>query len=293
MDVLAPKEKSSGKFVLYIHGGGFVSVHRGVLNHSITPLVRAGFTVFSIDYPLAPKYRYPSPVVSVLKCLAYIREHYGVSHVQVLGDSAGGCIASMSVAAACNPEGRWHPKVRECLKQHEFPRIEGVALLYSICDVSSWTQRSCNSIGSWCLRAIILVCLALYKSESDDKITLLENIDKVTSFPRTFLLCGHNDILDVSHAALAEALHEKGTHTTTMVLPGFHGFHGLPVPFSLGSWRRTVYPANCALIQWLCNGSDSRVPALPKWSFAEFNLHLPIVLAVLHVVPVYVAWCCL
>lgn len=55
--------------ILYIHGGGFVAANAAVLMQSVTPLVREGFTVYCIDYPLAPDNRFPIPVISVLRAM--------------------------------------------------------------------------------------------------------------------------------------------------------------------------------------------------------------------------------
>ena len=41
--------------MVYVHGGGWVCVNREVLMQSVTPFARAGFVVYSIDYPLAPE----------------------------------------------------------------------------------------------------------------------------------------------------------------------------------------------------------------------------------------------
>ena len=74
--------------VLYAHGGGFVAVKSAHLRHSITPLVRCGFDVYSIDYPLAPEDPFPAALVSTVRALAMLHREYGVREV-VLSEPRG------------------------------------------------------------------------------------------------------------------------------------------------------------------------------------------------------------
>ena len=79
--------ETSNDVVLYVHGGGFVTVNSGVLLHSVTCFCRNGFTVYSIDYPLAPQYPYPAALVSLLRALYWLKREKNVSRVHLLGDS--------------------------------------------------------------------------------------------------------------------------------------------------------------------------------------------------------------
>ena len=89
--------------VLYIHGGGFVAANSSVLLQSITPLARAGFTVFAIDYPKVPSYKFPTPVLPTLKAMKWIKQTFQQEAIQVYGDSAGASISVVATALACNP----------------------------------------------------------------------------------------------------------------------------------------------------------------------------------------------
>lgn len=289
-DMLEPKDceqvpASQRKYILYVHGGGFVSVHRAVLNHSMTPLVRAGFTVFSIDYPLAPMYRYPTAIISVLKALAFLRLEYGVQSVQIIGDSAGGNLVSMAAGILSNPDGEWDARIRDFVAVNSLPTIESVSLMYSICDRDSWADRSDNSVLNTVMSGVLQVCLGLYQSSEDDKVTVACNFDKIVFFPPTFLLCGNTDLLSYSHDVFEAHLQSISVPVRSVVTKGFHGYHGLPVPFSFGLWRTTVFPATCELIRWLTKDDESRVPVLPPRSVFEYDVHLLIILFVLHVIP--------
>lgn len=288
MDVLSPSEPDD--FILYVHGGGFVSVHRGVVNHSITPFVRAGFTVFSMDYPLAPNFKFPVPIVSVIKCLGYIKAYFGVSKVKIVADSAGGCIASMAVGAIANPTRSWDPDILRALQSTDLPQVDRVVLLYTICDDSSWDDPVHQSLSDRVQSRIMRFCLAQYRASQDNKVCISDNIEKLDTYPATLLMCGHTDPLQHSHTVFHEALESIGVDSINIVVDGFHGFHGLPPPFSFGLWRTTVFPANCMLIRWLRDGCEERVPSLPPVSWREYDLHLLVILLVAHAGLLYFAF---
>jgi hypothetical protein len=60
--------------VVYCHGGGHFCVKGALLLHSMTPLARAGLTVYSLEYPLSPEDRFPSAVLSVIRACVYIKK---------------------------------------------------------------------------------------------------------------------------------------------------------------------------------------------------------------------------
>lgn len=293
MDVLSPTDEYSlpGSIpVLYVHGGGFVCVHRGVMNHSVTPLVRAGFTVYSVDYPLSPEFKYPIPVISVLRALNFLKTECNIDRVKIVADSAGGTLASKAVAVIHNPLHNWHPDLKKALCEFNFPIIEQVALLYTIFDIDSWKFSDSLSLYGLFQNAILSYCMHQHCDTNIDKITLMENYEKINSFPPTFLLCGHSDPLRASHQVFAQHLKQIGVPVQSLLMNGFHGFHGLPAPFSFGLWRSTVFPANVELIKWLTNNEHpSRIPSIPIDRIkGEFDVSLLVVIGITHAFAIYV-----
>ncbi|CAE8606622.1 unnamed protein product [Polarella glacialis] len=144
-----PKVEGEEKAVLYIHGGGFVAANASVLVQSVTPLVRAGFTVYAIDYPLAPAHIFPIPVVSVLQALQWLRVKRGVKRCHVYGDSAGAALASVAAALVCNPKVMI-PFLEEARQVghtvdldldgpgEKFSAVDRLLLVYGILDEESW-----------------------------------------------------------------------------------------------------------------------------------------------------------
>jgi acetyl esterase/lipase len=85
----------SHSVVLYAHGGAFVAgsprSHRGLTSELSR---RLGRSVFSVDYRLAPEYRFPAASDDVLRAYSWLLAR-GVpaSRIVVMGDSAGGHLA--------------------------------------------------------------------------------------------------------------------------------------------------------------------------------------------------------
>lgn len=81
--------------LLYVHGGAFVAfsprTHRGMVSEIAA---RTGRSVFSVDYRLAPEYRFPAAADDVLRAYDWLLSS-GVpaSRIVVAGDSAGGHLA--------------------------------------------------------------------------------------------------------------------------------------------------------------------------------------------------------
>ncbi len=105
LDVWRPnnaKVGTSSPALLYIHGGGFRILSKDTHWVMALAFARAGYTVFNVDYRLAPRDPFPAAVEDV--CLAYqwVAKHaesYGadLSRLVVAGESAG---ANLTLALA-------------------------------------------------------------------------------------------------------------------------------------------------------------------------------------------------
>ena len=87
--------------LVYFHGGGFVICNLDTHDRLCRSLANAsGCVVISVNYPLAPEYRYPAAVVDAYAATKYVAEHpavFGIdpNRIAVGGDSAGGNLATV------------------------------------------------------------------------------------------------------------------------------------------------------------------------------------------------------
>ena len=91
--------------VIYMHGGGWISCNKRYYPADLQFLCEAGYTVFNLEYPLAPEHPHPQMLQSILRAVAWIKTQYpDIRRVHMMGDSAGANLAAMYCVMYCNPE---------------------------------------------------------------------------------------------------------------------------------------------------------------------------------------------
>src|SRR5215472_1892066 len=107
---------SSGKVLLYLHGGGYVScspqTHRPITT-TLARLVKC--RVFALDYRLAPEHPFPAAVDDASAAFLWLLES-GVpaENIALAGDSAGGGLV-MATMLRSRQQGRSMPACAVCL----------------------------------------------------------------------------------------------------------------------------------------------------------------------------------
>ncbi len=104
--LFAPASETPLPVLLYFHGGGFtvgsVATHEPLCRH-LAHLAHCA--VLSVDYRLAPEWKFPTAVLDAWDSLSWLREHAGRlgldgSRIAVGGDSAGGTLAAVTAIEA-------------------------------------------------------------------------------------------------------------------------------------------------------------------------------------------------
>ena len=104
--LFAPQADHALPVLLYLHGGGFtvgsVASHERLCRH-LAHLARCA--VVSVDYRLAPEWKFPTAVEDTWDSLAWLRDNAAAlrldaSRIAIGGDSAGGTLAAVTAIAA-------------------------------------------------------------------------------------------------------------------------------------------------------------------------------------------------
>jgi acetyl esterase/lipase len=96
---------------IYVHGGGLSSGDKGDINPTfLNALASAGYAVVSLDYRLAPLYKYPAQIEDVKCAIRYLRansQQYDVngSEMFAFGTSSGGELVAL--AALTGPHSQF------------------------------------------------------------------------------------------------------------------------------------------------------------------------------------------
>ena len=100
MDVFEPAERSTGRCVIYIHGGGWASGSKEMDHPMAMSLAHSGIVTFCVDYRLSGEAMYPAAIDDVKNAIRWIKEHadeYGIDSDEIClaGSSAGGQMAAL------------------------------------------------------------------------------------------------------------------------------------------------------------------------------------------------------
>ena len=102
LDAFVPEGKGPFPTCILVHGGGWSGGNKSVyIKPLFAPLSKAGFTWFSINYRLAPKYRYPACIEDVETAIRWIKAHAAdykadPKRIALIGESAGGHLVSLA-----------------------------------------------------------------------------------------------------------------------------------------------------------------------------------------------------
>ena len=109
LDVFWPKAQGIYPLVVNIHGGGWSLGSKEMDEALCRYLAERGYTVFNINYRLAPIHKFPAQVNDSLGAVIWAKEHAGKYQgdpfrAAVMGDSAGGNLSAMVAFAYDSPE---------------------------------------------------------------------------------------------------------------------------------------------------------------------------------------------
>lgn len=126
LDVHVPEGKGPFPAAILVHGGGWVAGDKQqYITYIFQPLTDAGFAWFSINYRLAPQYKFPADAEDVEDAVRWVKANarrYNIdpSRIALIGESAGGHLVSF-VGARRQPG----------------TRVAGVVSMYGIHDFIS------------------------------------------------------------------------------------------------------------------------------------------------------------
>eukprot|EP00943_MAST-04B_sp_MAST-4B-sp1_P004852 g4852.t1 len=280
--------------MIYAHGGGWVCVNRELLMQSITPFIRAGYTVYIIDYPLAPENKFPIPLISVLRAIAWVKQHTGHEYITLLGDSAGGNLMTMAAALIYNKalfnkfneslldfSVKYSKKnnLNQAINLWNYPSIENIVSIYGVLDQRQHLNElrkkdlmeKMNIVERFFYNAQISIlnfCFYSYRHPNDKEFfdgiltlgDLLEEKDensdgRIHYYPPLFLACSKQDPL-ISHTMYVHELMKRNASfkCEMFICDGIHSFHGLPVHLTFGYWKTQSFLATKQILHFITDG---------------------------------------
>lgn len=217
----APEQAGPLPAVVYYHGGGFAL---GGLDASDglcrTLAVETGCCIASVGYRLAPEHPFPAATLDAYSALSWVHENadeIDVDHrrIAVLGDSAGGNLATVAARQAMERRG---------------PPLRMQVLINPVTDFRSLDTESYAAFGdghfltrremAW-VRDMYLPDPATWADPSASPLAS----DALTGLPQTLVVVAECDPLRDEGIAYAKKLQRSGVPTTLRCYPGMiHGF---------------------------------------------------------------------
>lgn len=254
LDVYRPTDATSPlPTVLYIHGGAFQALSKDTHWMMGLGFARRGYLVVSINYRLAPRYKFPAAVQDVAQAYLWLLAHaaeYGGDprRVVVAGESAGANLAAaLAVMASFDRPEPWAADVFGA-------GIAPVACLpacglLQVSDTERFTRR--RPLRRY-VAAQIESCEHAYLHGArlgpggvdlaDPLVVLESDAAAVRPIPPFFALVGTKDPLLDDTRRLETALRRRGVDVEARYYPGgAHAFHAVPLlASSRQAWRHQL-----------------------------------------------------
>lgn len=228
LDVYYPAQgEGTVPVVLYIHGGGFIAGDKRHTQQYAMTLAKAGYTVFNINYRLAPKFIYPTHIVDVIGAMNWIQQNAATYHgdhnkILIAGDSAGAYLAALTACIGTNST-----LAKDLGFVIPFPpkKIKGVLLFSGLYDLETGFARNFASIKSDI--EMFLGTTDIKSYHHMNQVSVCKNV--TSSFPTTFISSGQGDGLYPETVELIKVLQEKGVCYQSFLVDkgqkyGFHNY---------------------------------------------------------------------
>ncbi len=222
VDVIAPPHAGGdGLPIVHVHGGGWIAGSKGrFYTRPLLRLADAGHPVFSLNYPLAPERPHPLMLRSLLAGLAWIAREHAVREVHLIGDSAGGNLATMLGLAIANPELL---PVFDSIDPATLPAIRSITSLYGVMDRFTFIEDGFPSARLFLTAYAGAAALDRNRPLAIPAVPM--ELGDFAILPPTFVVAAAKDKLARSSKLWAEHLLERFTGVEYKVYEGAdHGF---------------------------------------------------------------------
>jgi acetyl esterase len=219
--IYTPESEGPFPVILFIHGGGWVVCDLDTHDNICRVLTnRSKSIVVSVDYRLAPEFKYPAAVEDSYAALKWISENIKTyngdpSKIGICGDSAGGNI-SAAVALLSRDKGG--------------PGISSQLLIYPVTDASSTNHESYRTFaeGYGLEKSAMEWYIKQYLQNSEDGLESYASpflADNLEDLPQTCIISAEFDVLRDEAESFAKKLLVAGNDVICIRYNGMiHGF---------------------------------------------------------------------
>jgi acetyl esterase/lipase len=220
-------EKDLYPIIVYFHGGGWVLGNLDAAEELCCMLSnRAESIVISVDYRLAPEYKFPTPLHD-----CYSATKWAYDNAKFLGGDQDTIVVAGSSAG-----GNLAAAVSLMAKEKDEPQIAGQLLIYPITDLTSDLSNYSNDKFGPSKEAMDWFGQHYLKNDSEMKNPLVSPVyGELNGLPRAIVVTAELDPLRDQDLKFANKLEQAGVKTLLLDYPAtIHGFMELPTFFPEG-----------------------------------------------------------
>ncbi|QDZ76600.1 alpha/beta hydrolase [Bacillus cereus] len=214
LDIIYPKNRAEKTpIIFWVHGGGFVGGDKSDITGYAVNLAAHGYIVVNINYALAPKREYPTPVLQLGEAYEYIKENakkydLNLNRVYFAGDSAGAQISGQFVNIQTSEE---YAKLAKIDAIVDPSTIKGALLFCGPYNMPELAKiESTKEIQDF-MHTTGWAYLGKKNWEGLSEVKIASIINHVTKkYPPAFITDGNTGSFEDQGKALASALQSKG-----------------------------------------------------------------------------------
>ncbi|MFB7142295.1 alpha/beta hydrolase [Gottfriedia sp. NPDC056225] len=218
--VYTPEGEGPFPVFVYYHGGGWVIGDLETSDASCRMLAnRTNRIVVSVDYRLAPEYKFPIPVEDSYTALKWVSEHANefngnASNLVVGGDSAGGNLAAV---------------VSQLSKDQNGPNILGQVLVYPVTALTYDTKSYFDFQEGYGLDRDLMIWFGNHyiNSEEDSRNKYVSPLssEDLSNLPSALIITAENDVLRDEGNKYGQSLRDAGVNVEMHCEEGLvHGY---------------------------------------------------------------------
>jgi len=218
--IYTPEGQGPFPLFMYYHGGGWVLGDLETSDAGCRLIAeQTGRIVISVDYRLAPEYRFPVPVEDSYAALCWANDHATeinaiANDIVVGGDSAGGNLATVMTILS---------------KVNNGPSITAQALIYPVTNLDFTTSSYEEFEEGYGLDKDLMVWFSNYYVNNEEELKhhhvsplLNENMENL---PPAIIIAAENDVLKDEGIQYANKLNEAGISVEYLQIDGsVHGY---------------------------------------------------------------------
>lgn len=229
MDIYFPPNEEGRPVpaVMFVHGGAWSVGDKSRMTFSqlLPLLVKRGYLVASINYRLAPKFKFPAQIEDAKCAVRFLRAHAGEfnldpNRIGVEGESAGGHLVALlgltDASAGFEGNGGWND---------QSSRIEAVADLFGPADLTNFGIKSNENYRVTAENVFGAKC------DGDPVLQRASPVTYVSKNAPPFLILhgDHDGVVPLSQSLeLNEKLKATGVSSTLVVVTNY-GHGGTPI----------------------------------------------------------------